>query len=358
MPLYALIMAGGAGTRLWPRSRRERPKQLLDIVSQKTMLQETYERIKPLISDENIFIVTNNGYVRIVREQIPQVPPRNVIGEPEGHGTAPCIGLAALYLKRLDPKGVMIALPADHIVRQEAEFRHVLQAAVRVAEKGYLVTLGIKPSYPEKGYGYIQQSEVLMKVEGHDVYRVRKFTEKPDRATAEEFVQSGEYYWNSGIFVWKISTILGEIQRLMPDLYAQLQEVEAALGTEDERAVLEWVWKTVRDETVDFGIMEKAKDVALVPADIGWSDIGSWAALFNLLPADEKYNNVVIGDHMGVDTTDSFIYSPRRLIATVGIKGLVIVDADDVVLICPRERAQEVRALVNELRRNHQHEYL
>jgi mannose-1-phosphate guanylyltransferase len=357
MPLYALIMAGGTGTRLWPRSRRERPKQLLDIVSEKTMLQETYERVKPLVSDERIFIVTNNGYVRIVREQIPQVPPANVIGEPEGHGTAPCIGLAALYLKRLDPKGVMIALPADHIVRQEAEFRRVLQAAVRVAEKGYLVTLGIKPSYPEKGYGYIQQSEALMRVEGHDVYRVRKFTEKPDRAMAEEFVQSGEYYWNSGIFVWKVSTILGEIQRLMPDLYAQLQEIEAALGTEDERAVLEWVWKTVKDETVDFGIMEKAKDVALVPADIGWSDIGSWAALFNLLPADEQ-NNVVVGEHMGLETIDSLIYSPRRLIATVGVKDLVIVDTDDAVLICPRERAQEVRALVDQLRENRQHEYL
>jgi mannose-1-phosphate guanylyltransferase len=265
--------------------------------------------------------------------------------------------LAALYLKRLDPKGVMIALPADHIVRQEAEFRHVLQAAVKVAEMGYLVTLGIKPGYPEKGYGYIQQSEALMKVEGHDVYRVKKFTEKPDRATAEEFVQSGEYYWNSGIFIWKVSAILGEIQRLMPDLYAQLQEIETALGTEDERAVLEWVWKTVKYETVDFGIMEKAKDVAVVPADIGWSDIGSWAALFNLLPVDER-NNVVIGKHMGVDTTDSLIYSPRRLIATVGVKDLVIVDTDDAVLICPRDRAQEVRALVDQLRENRQHEYL
>lgn len=355
--MHALILAGGSGTRLWPRSRKERPKQLLDIVSAKTMLQETYERIRPLIPDERIFVVTNDGYVHIVREQVPQVPPQNIIGELEGHGTAPSIGLGALYLKRLDPEGVMAVLPADHLIKREEEFRSILQAAAQVAEEGHLVTLGIKPDQPETGYGYIRRGGALKRVAGYDIHRVDRFTEKPDRALAEEFVRSGEYYWNSGMFIWKVSAILREMKRFMPELHAQLMDIEAALGTDEERETIERVWAMVRDETIDFGIMEKAKDVAVLPADIGWSDVGSWATLLDLLPADEE-NNVVVGEHVGLQTTDSLIYSPRRLVATVGVKDLVIVDTDDAILICPRERAQEVRALVDELKKNEKYKYL
>jgi len=357
MPFYALIMAGGTGTRLWPRSRRDRPKQLLDIVSERTMLQETHERIRPLIPDEQIFVVTNDGYVDIVRQQLPALPEGNIIGEPEGHGTAPCIGLAALHLRRLDPSGVMAVLPADHLIRKEAVFRRVLQAAVQVAEGGHLVTLGIQPTHPETGYGYIQRGDLLRRVGEYDAYRVQRFTEKPDRDQAEAFLDSGGYYWNSGMFVWRVSAILREIERLMPELYAQLMEIDSALGTPQERAVLERVWATVEDQTIDFGIMERAEDVAVIPADIGWSDVGSWATLFQLLPSDEN-SNVVIGEHFGIETSDTLIYSPRRLIATVGVKGLVIVDTDDALLVCPRDRAQEVKALVDALRRDNKHEYL
>jgi len=355
--MYALILAGGSGTRLWPRSRKDCPKQLLNLVSERTMLQETYDRIRPLIPDDKVFVVTNEGYVRIVREQLPQIPSRNVISEPEGHNTAPCIGLGALYLKRLDPEGVMISLHADHFIKKGAEFRRALKAAAQVAEEGHLVTLGIKPACPETGYGYIQRGTALRVVDGHDVYRAKRFTEKPDHATAVKFIESGDYLWNSGIFLWRISVILREIERLMPDLYGKLMEIEPALGTSEEREVLGRVWAAVEDESIDVGIMERSDNVVVIPVDIGWSDIGSWATVYDLLPADEE-GNVVVGEHLGVETTGSLIYSPKRLIATVGVKDMVIVDTDDALLVCPKDRAQEVKALVDKLREKNKFGYL
>jgi len=355
--LYALIVAGGSGTRLWPRSRKDSPKQFLDIVSDRTMLQETYDRTVPLIPPERILVITNDAYVGTVREQLPELPAENVIGEPSGHGTAPAVGLGAIILRRRDPDAIMAMLTADHLIRRTQEFRNVLLAAAKVADRGHLVTLGITPSQPETGYGYIHRGEALPGPSGYPAYRVLEFIEKPDRATAERFVASREYYWNSGMFVWRVDAILREIRRLMPRLAAQLEEIEAALDTPRARAVLERVWDGVANQTIDYGVMERAEDVAVVPADIGWSDVGSWATLFELLPANEK-GNVVIGEHLGVETCNSLIYSPRRLIATVGIQDLVIVDTDDALLVCPRHRAQEVKALVDELKRSNRHKYL
>ncbi len=355
--LYALIAAGGSGTRLWPRSRRDSPKQFLDIVSERTMLQETYDRTVPLIPPERILVITNDAYVGTVREQLPEIPGENIIGEPAGHGTAPAVGLGAIILRRRDPEAIMAMLTADHLIRKPEEFRSVLQAAAEVAQRGHLVTLGITPYQPETGYGYIHRGEPLPKANDHPVYRVLEFTEKPDRATAEQFVASGEYYWNSGMFVWRVDVILREIRRFMPRLAEQLEEIAEALSTPRARVVLERVWDRVADQTIDYGVMEQADDVAVIPADIGWSDVGSWATLFELLPADEEHN-VVIGEHVGVETRNSLIYSPRRLIATVGIEDLVIVDTDDALLVCPRDRAQEVKALVDQLRRSNRHKYL
>lgn len=357
MKLCALIMAGGSGTRLWPRSRKDRPKQLLDIVSPRTMLQETCERIRPLIPDEQIFVITNDGYVEESQRQVPYLDLANIIGEPEGHGTAPAIGLGALYIGQRDPEAIMAVLTADHLIRDTEAFRQVLQAAAAVAKVGHLVTLGIKPTHPETGYGYIQRGDPLPEVNGRQVFRVRRFTEKPDRATARGFVDSGEYYWNSGMFVWKISAIQAEMQRLMPRLQTQLDEIRTALGTEREREVLERIWPQVEDQTIDYGVMEHAENVAVLPAEIGWSDVGDWATLSELLPADEQ-GNVVVGEHVGVETERSLIYSPHRLVATVGIQDMVIVDTDDVILVCPKERAQEVKAVVDELKRSARYRYL
>lgn len=355
--LYALIVAGGSGTRLWPRSRKDSPKQFLDITSERTMLQETYDRTVPLIPPERILVITNDAYVGTVREQLPEVPVENVIGEPSGHGTAPAVGLGAIILRRRGPHAIMAMLTADHLIARPEEFRRVLLASAKVAEGGHLVTLGIMPSQPETGYGYIHRGELLSEADGPPAYRVLEFTEKPDRATAEKFVASGEYYWNSGMFVWRVDVILREIHRLMPTLSDQLEEIAAALGRSRARAVLERVWDGVANQTIDYGVMERAEDAAVIQADIGWSDVGSWATLFELLPANGE-KNVVIGEHLGVETRNSLIYSPRRLIATVGIEDLVIVDTDDALLVCPRHRAQEVKALVDELKRSNRHKYL
>ncbi len=321
------------------------------------MLQEACHRIEPLVPGGKIFVGTGEGYTDVVRRQIPQVPAANIIGEPEGHGTAPCIGLSALYLRRLDPGAVMAVLTADHYIVKADELCRALGAAAQVAEEGRLVTLGIQPSRPATGYGYIERAEKLAQVSGLDVYQVEQFTEKPDLPTAQAFVESGRYYWNSGMFIWKVSAILREFEKLMPRFYAQLMEIDAALGTAEERAVLERVWPQVENETIDYGIMERAEGVAVLPVDIGWSDVGSWATLFELLPADVE-GNVVVGQHVGLDTRACLIHGSRRLIATIGLEDMIVVDTEDALLVCPKGRAQEVRDLVRKLKESGREEYL
>jgi mannose-1-phosphate guanylyltransferase len=355
--IYALILAGGTGTRLWPRSRRERPKQLLPLISARTMLQETVDRIRPIIPPSHIFIATNEGFVKTVRAQLPDLPRKNIIGEPEGHGTAPSIGLGGLHIEKLDPDAVMISLHADHYIEHADEFRRVLLDAARVASKGYLVTLGIKPNQPETGYGYIHRGELVEKVGQQEVYRVAQFLEKPDEATATRFVQSGEYYWNSGIFAWQISTLWQEYEHYQPKLCKQLRTIGDDMGTRREKATTVRIWDKIRNQTIDDGIMEKSQRVVTLPIDVGWSDVGSWATLLDLLPGNQE-NNVVVGEHVGVDTNSSLIYSPNRLIATVGLKDIIVVDTQDAILVCPKSRAQEVKHIVETLKQNNKDKYL
>ena len=321
------------------------------------MLQEACRRLSPLVSDERIFVVTSEVYTDVVRQQIPQVPAGNIIGELEGHGTAPCIGLSALHLRRLDPEGVMAVLTADHYIEKSDELRRALEAGAQAAEGGRLVTLGIQPNRPATGYGYIERAEKLAQVGGLEVYRAKKFTEKPDLATAQAFMESGRYYWNSGMFIWKVSTILQEFKKLMSQFYAQLMEIDTALGTVEERAVLERVWPKVENETIDYGIMERADDVAVIPVDLGWSDVGDWTALAGLLPADAE-GNAVVGQHIGLNTKGCLIHGSRRLVTTIGLEDMIVVDTEDALLICPRDRAQEVRDLVRKLKECSRQEYL
>lgn len=355
--MYAVIMAGGVGTRLWPRSRQNMPKQFLDIVADNTMLQETFLRIEPLVPPDRVFVITNGACARLVHEQIPWLPGKNVIVEPAGRNTAPCIGLAALYLRQLDPEGVMVVLPADHLIREAVHFREVLKVVAEVAQDDYLVTMGIQPDSPHTGYGYIQRGDALGQIGPHSVYKVARFTEKPDEAMARRFLDSGQYYWNSGMFGWKVSAILEAIEVHLPTLHDQLMAIEAALGSQREREVMEEVWQGVESISIDYGVMERADNAAVIPMDVGWSDVGSWATVAELLPKDAE-GNVVVGKHIGIDTTGSLLYSSGRLIATIGLRDIIVVDTGDAVLVCPRARAQEVKDLVDELRRKQKDEYL
>lgn len=355
--LYALIMAGGTGSRLWPRSRRQHPKQFLDITGNLTMLQQSQQRLLPLIPFERTIVATNQQYVDLVSRQLPGLPLENILGEPVGKGTAAAIGLAAVHLRKRNPEAIMAVLTADHLIKKTDVFRQVLQAGADVAAENWLVTLGIKPDYPETGYGYIERGEFLGNVGEFEGYRVIRFVEKPDLQKAEAYVKSGRYAWNSGMFIWKAGRILEEMEKHMPELYAGLQKIERAITTDAYLETLEQVFPTLPAQTIDYGVMEKADRVAMLPVDIGWHDVGSWSAVYDVLPRNQD-NNVVVGQHVSPDTKNSLIYSPRRLVATIGLDDVVIVDTEDVVLVCPRSRAQDVKKLIDILESNGEANYL
>jgi len=348
---YAVIMAGGSGTRLWPLSRRYYPKQALKLVGERTMFQYAVERIRPIFPPERIVVVTLAKHTPILMEQVPELPRENFILEPEGRGTAPAIGLAAIHLIKQDPDARMVILTADHFIKESKRFCEVLTAAEKVAD-GRLVTLGIQPSTPSTGFGYIHQGALAGEENGFPFYVVERFTEKPDLATARKMVDSGEYSWNSGMFVWQAKRILNEFKQQMPDFYTHLMEVKAALETPEYGNVIDRVWPQVRKETIDYGIMEGASDVIVIPVDIGWTDIGSWGSLLDLLPADAN-ENVFVGPHIEIDTKNTMVFGDKRLVAVMGVQDLVIVDTEDVVMVCSRSREQDVKALVELLKQTH-----
>jgi len=351
-------MAGGSGTRLWPLSRQGRPKQALRLVGDRTMFQLSVERLWPLFSPERTFVVTAAEQVGVLARQSPQLPSGNFIVEPLPRGTASAIGLAALYLRRLDPEATMAVLTADHYIADSGMFLRVLEAAYQLAQQGHLVTLGIQPTFASTGYGYVERGEMLAEIDGLATYQVRAFREKPDVATAAQFVADGRHTWNSGMFMWRAERILAEMQRQMPRFYEKLMQIDAALGTHREAQVVADVWPGVVSQTIDYGIMEGAGDVAVIPADIGWSDIGSWATLLEILPGDADGNIVIDAEHLQVDTSRTLVYGNRRLVATIGVSDLVVVDTDDALLICPRDRAQDVKQIVDRLRKDGKTQYL
>jgi mannose-1-phosphate guanylyltransferase len=358
--LYAVIMAGGIGSRLWPRSRAATPKQFLDLLGSRTMLQETVDRIEPLIPVERVLVVVGEQHAETVLAQISGLPEENIVLEPGPRGTAPCIGLAALMLRHRDPSATMAVFPADHRVADGAGFRRAVAAAAQVAQDGYLVTLGITPDQPHTGYGYIHRGPLLGREDSFDVFHVQRFTEKPDAETASRFVESKEYYWNAGIFIWRGDTILAEIERLLPQLAAELQPVEQVWNSSRRHQILAAAWERVPRTTIDYGIMEKATRVAVVPVDVGWDDVGNWATLSKLLEVDEN-GNVVRGQGQPLllDTTDSYVYtSAGRLVAAVGLEGFVVVDTPDALLICPKGQAESVREIVDKLKAEGSNEYL
>lgn len=344
--VYAVILAGGVGTRLWPRSRRNRPKQLLSLVGKQSLLQMTVDRIRPIIPSERVFIMTNQEYVADIRSQVPNVPAAQVIGEPAVRGTAPAIGLGAYVIEQLDPDAVMISLHADHYFSDEEQFRRAVVAAAGVAGDRWLVSLGVRPEYPATGYGYVELAQNLGTYQGHSAYEVKQFKEKPDLETARRFVASDNYLWNSGIFCWRIDVILDAFRRLLPEHAAVLKRIASAFGTERWNDALAREWATIPEEaTIDRGIMERADRVATVPMSAGWSDIGSWESLAELMPMNDD-ENVIAGDVVAFDSRRVFAHSDNRFIALVGVNDLIVVDDSDAILVCHRKRAQHVKEIV------------
>ncbi len=360
-PIIAVVIpAGGGGTRLWPRSRQATPKQFLDVVSERTMLQETADRVRALVPPERLFVITNARHTGPVREQLPEMPPENVIGEPQGRDSAPAIGLMAAVLEhRLGPDAVMVVLPADHVIPDDAHFRDILRLAAEVAGDGWLVTLGIPPTGPDTGFGYIQAGETLQEADGLRVFQVRQFREKPAKEAAEQYLRDGGYFWNAGMFIVTVRTLRGLYRKLLPQMEEGFARIVSALGTDTQGAVLQEVFPTLEKISVDYAIAEKADKVAVIPADMGWNDVGSWARLAEVLAeSGHEAENIVIGHHLGVDTTGALIYSPKRLIATIGLSDIVVIDTPDATLICPKSRAEDVKKVVDALKAQGRHELL
>lgn len=342
-------MAGGKGERFWPKSRRRLPKQFLSLTNDGvTMIQHTVRRLLPLVAEEDIYIVTNAGYVPLVEEQLPNIPRENILAEPLARNTAPCIGLAASIIRKKTEDAVMLVLPSDHLIKFNEMYIDILSQAVQVAEEGEnLVTIGITPTYPETGYGYIHFGRDDAKRMG--VYKVQRFVEKPDSKTAKEYLASGQYLWNSGMFVWKLSTILKNFEEWMPEVYAGLGKIGEAYGTPDFDRVLGECYGAFPSESIDYGIMERAKKIYTIPGNFGWDDVGSWLALERINQTNEL-GNVIQGDVITIHTDGCIVSGGKRLIAMVGMENAIVVDTDDAVLICSKDNTQDVKKVIENLK--------
>ncbi len=354
---YAVVMAGGSGTRLWPLSRKSRPKQALKLIGERTMFQHAVDRLAPLFPPERIFVVTSPALADILLPQTPELPEDNFILEPSGRDSAPAAGLAASRLLRHDRDATMVMLTADHYIRDTAGFRTVLAVAGEIAADGTIATLGIRPRFPSTGFGYIHLGESQVLANGVPVYRSAGFVEKPNRETAERFLESRRYVWNSGMFAWRADRLMAEFAAQMPDSHAALQRIGEAFGTPDARRVLLAEWPNVQKISIDYGIMEHADRVSVVPVEIGWSDIGNWASLLEVLPGDEN-GNIVSGEAVLSDSRNCLVRSEGRLIAAIGLRDTVVVETPDAILVCPKDRAQDVRELVNLLAAQDRGKYL
>ncbi len=352
--LYAVIMAGGKGTRFWPLSRETFPKQFLKIVGERTLIQETIHRLQGEVMPSNYLIVTTRGQSDIVKWQLIEMleDVKSVI-EPEGRNTAAAIALAAFKLRKDNPDALMLVLPSDHFISDDGAFRATVRKAVAEAEKGRVVTFGMEPTRPETGYGYINVGRRL----SAGVFRVAEFVEKPSLSKARAYIRKGTYYWNSGIFLFKASVIIGEFKKHMPDIHKAFSAVEGALNTGEEDAALAEIYGSLRSESIDYGVMEKSKKLSMVAAHFPWSDIGSWSALDDVLERDES-GNISLGNVADIGCKDSIFFGGHRLIAALGLKDMVVVDTPDATLIAPKAKVQKVRDLVAKLKDEGKEEYL
>ena len=357
LPVHAIILAGGRGTRFWPRSRTRTPKQLLNIVGKTTMLEQTVERLLPLIPAARVWTITNSQQAAAVGKQVPAAAKKRVLSEPVGRNTAAAIALAAIHVRHAE-KGrdaVLAVLPADHYIARGDAYRKIVGAALEMARQaGRMIVLGIPPTRPETGFGYVERMGEALRSRGLPIFAVRRFTEKPRQALAQEYLDSGNYHWNAGMFFWRISTYLDNLKQFLPKTFYVLDDLAQHIGKKSYAAKLKKIYPRLENISVDYAILEPATRqtgppaVFVIPAEIGWSDIGSWAAVYELL-AKNAGDNVLAGPGEMVDAQGNFLYSPKKFIAAIGIRDLVVVETPDALLICPRERAQEVGNIVKSL---------
>jgi mannose-1-phosphate guanylyltransferase len=346
---YAVIIAGGRGTRFWPLSRRENPKQLLTLFGGKTLLEQTVARVLPVIPLDRIYIFTSDLILKKVRQLLPRVPADQIIGEPASRNTAPTLGVAAEEIARRDPEGLMVVLPSDHLIAKPAVFRRVLGTACRVAlMPGRSVVLGLKPRRPDTGFGYVRLGRREGKVAGHEVFQVESFTEKPRLAVARRYVASGRYLWNGGMFIWKASTLIENLERFQPEMATQVKLIADAGGIRSR--AFRRLYRKFQNISIDYALMEKISDIYAVPADIGWNDVGSWAVVYELSRQDSE-KDVLPRASLSLDSHGNMVVSPKRFVVTVGVRDLIVVESDDALLVCARERSQDVGKAVQELER-------
>jgi mannose-1-phosphate guanylyltransferase len=348
IPLYVVIMAGGSGTRFWPRSKKTRPKQLLNITGDEILLKKTVDLIAPIIPADRITIVTTSLQADAVKSTVPQIPEKNVIIEPYGKNTAPAIGIAALFIEKDAQNAVMVVMPADHYIEDTNTFHQIiLAAAAQAAQENFIVTIGIPPRGPETGYGYIEAGE--QKEAKHGIYAVTSFHEKPDKQTAERFIKEGTFFWNSGIFIARTSIMLKEIEEYLPHNYQGLMKIQASLGTDKESNVINTVYNEMEAISIDYGVIEKSSHVLMIQGNFGWNDVGAWPSAAQYWPKDST-NNSFIGDVVSLDSSECIVYSPQKPVALLGVKDLVIVEDEDALLVCKKERSQDVKKLVDMLK--------
>jgi mannose-1-phosphate guanylyltransferase len=347
--LHAVIMAGGSGTRFWPASRKLRPKQLLALYGDRTMIQSTVDRLGDLVSADRQLILTNKILTDAVREQLPELPAENVIGEPCKRDTAPCVGLAAAIINQKDPDGTMLVMPSDHIIVDPERFRAAVAAGAKLIDQDptRIVTFGIKPTYPAESFGYIEAADPIEDADA--AFQVAQFREKPDRVTAEKYVASGNFYWNSGIFLWRASTILEALAKFEPEMHAHIAAIGASVGSDSYNQTLENEFNAIVGKSIDYAVMEQYDNVVVIEAPFPWDDVGSWQALSRLHQPDDE-GNTVVGSHIGIDTKGSIIHgSPDHTIVTIDIEDLIVVQTPDATLVAPKHAEERVREAVKAL---------
>lgn len=360
MDAYGVIMAGGGGTRFWPLSRVSTPKQFLNITGEDSMINDTIKRIKDIIPPEKIIIVTNRAQERMLNEVVLEdIPQENVLIEPVGRNTAACIGYAAMVIKKRYGDAVMGVFPSDHYIKDTDEFQRVLKRACELAEgTEKLVTIGITPTFPSTGYGYIKYDrERTFAAVDKTAFEVLEFVEKPDTNKAKRYLESGNYLWNSGMFAWKTSVILSSFERFLPRLFKGIAQLEDIIDSADRAQDIDKIYPTLQSISIDYGIMERSDQVAVIPGDFGWNDLGSWDSLGSVFPPDEN-GNITKGDLVEIETRNSIIYSNSRLVAAVGLEDMIVVETRDALLVCPKDKAQDVKKVVEELKKMNREDLL